>query len=425
MCSPPRLSSAVPAAPGETPIDFTVRGFAPDDSRRLTVILEGLCSPERRAVSFCSMDFLGLGSNATVRNVATSVLDEYTLGSCGPRGFYGTTRKHLELESRLASFAKTPDAISYSDATATVASAIPAFAKRGDVLIVDEGCSYGVMVGARLSRARIVLFRHNDTADLARHLVAVGAADAAFSSTQRRFVVVEGLYADSGDLAPLSDIVNLARQHRWRIIVDDSCGFAVLGRTGRGSIEHCGLAPEDVDVLVGSLSTTFASVGGFCVGSREVVDHQRLSGAGYCFSASAPPFLCATAVAAISEVDQRGEPQLRVLRDRAAALHRALLTEVSQLKVISAPHSPVQHLLLPVRGSMSQSGAVTAARDILRRCAEAGFLLSRSHAVPPITRTPTTIRVCVTAAHSVAEVDAMVAVLAAAVRAVLGSVLSS
>jgi len=189
------------------------------------------------------------------------------------------------------------------------------------------------------------------TPQTSRHLVAVGAADAAFSSTQRRFVVVEGLYADSGDLAPLSDIVNLARQHRWRHHGhSDSCGFAVLGQTGRGSIEHCGLAPEDVDVLVGSLSTTFASVGGFCVGSREVVDHQRLSGAGYCFSASAPPFLCATAVAAISEVDQRGEPQLRVLRDRAAALHRALLTEVSQLKVISAPDSPVQHLLLPVRG---------------------------------------------------------------------------
>lgn len=413
----------MPLAPAGqiSPVEFIVDEFVAEDPRRLVVRLAGGSGAPRRATSFCSMDFLGLGVSARVREAASRALDEYTLGSCGPRGFYGTTRKHLELEARLARFAGTPDAISYSDATATIASSIPAFAKRGDVLVVDEGCSYGVMIGARLSRARVVTFRHNDVADLERHLRAVGDADRAYASTQRRFVVVEGLFTDSGDLSPLVDIVQLARRHCWRVIVDDSAGIGVLGATGRGTIEHLGLASSDVDVLVGSLSTTFGAVGGFCVGSREIVDHQRLSGAGYCFSASAPPFLCATAAAAVSEVDERGAELLPALRSRAVAAHDALVSRVPQLRAISTPFSPVQHLRLPGRAATSYpSGADAAARDLIRRCAADGVLLSRSHAVPPVTRTPLSIRVCVTIAHTDAEIDAMVVALSTAARAVLG-----
>ena len=417
---------SVPAtsASAAPPFEFVVDGFAPEDPRHLTVCLQG---PEvRRATTFCSMDFLGLGAALRVRTAATAALDEYTLGSCGPRGFYGTTRKHLELEACLARFAGTPDAISYSDATATVASTIPAFAKRGDVLVVDEGCSYGVMIGARLSRARVVTWRHNDVTDLARHLVSVDAADHAFASTQRRFIVVEGLYADSGDLAPLVEVVQLARRHCWRVIVDDSCGFGVLGATGRGTVEHLGLVSADVDVLVGSLSTAFASVGGFCVGSREVVDHQRLSGAGYCFSASEPPFLCATVAAAVAEVDERGGELLPALRSRTEAVHRALAARVPHLRVVSSPVSPVQHLVLPARAAASSLGSAAAvAREILRRCADSGVLLSRSHAVPPITRPPVTIRVCVTVAHTDDEVEKMVDTLSTVVRSIFGDAPSS
>jgi serine palmitoyltransferase len=365
------------------------------------------------------MDFLGLGSSQPVRATAAATLEEYTVGSCGPRGFYGTTRKHLELEAAIARFLGTPDAISYSDATATIASSIPAFAKKGDVLVIDEGCSYGVMAGAQLSRARVVMFKHNDAADLAAKLEAVNAADAAYAATQRRFIVVEGVYLDSGDLAPLPAIVDLARKHCWRVVVDDSVGIGAIGRTGRGSIEHCGLLVSDVDVLVGSLSTAFASVGGFCVGPRDVVDHQRLSGAGYCFSASAPPFLCATAAAAIGQVQDDVEGRLCAeLKERCRAAHRALFDACGPpsgaLTLLSAPEVPVKHLQLPAGTPPS------AASEIIRLCCEAGFLVSRSHRSPSSSSpAPPKIRVCITLAHSDREVAAMAIVLGRAAQQVL------
>src|SRR5689334_14457026 len=98
----------------------------------------------------------------------------------------------------------------------------------------------------------------------------------------------------------LYQVMRLAAQYKWRVILDDRLAFGVLGSSGRGTAEHYGIAPTDIHVSVGSLSTTLGAVGGFCIGSREVVDHQRLSGAGYCFSASAPPFLCAAATSALA-----------------------------------------------------------------------------------------------------------------------------
>jgi hypothetical protein len=183
------------------------------------VLVEGDARPK---VSFTSQDFLGLGADAAVKEQARETLERYTVGSCGPRGFYGTTRKHLELEDDIAAFMRKDQSITYSDATATIASAIPAFAKRGDVLLVDARANYGIMAGARLSRSSIVKFRHNDLEDLKSKLQEVRSADERASGTAaqslalstRRFIVVEGLYANTGDLCPLDAIEALAREFK-------------------------------------------------------------------------------------------------------------------------------------------------------------------------------------------------------------------
>ena len=183
------------------------------------VRVEGDAQPK---VSFTSQDFLGLGSSAAVKEQARATLERYTVGSCGPRGFYGTTRKHLELEDDIAAFMRKDQSITYSDATATIASAIPAFAKRGDVLLVDARANYGIMAGARLSRSSIVKFRHNDLEDLKSKLLEVRSADERASGTAaqslalltRRFIVVEGLYANTGDLCPLDAVEELAREFK-------------------------------------------------------------------------------------------------------------------------------------------------------------------------------------------------------------------
>ena len=210
--------SASSAAPGATASGGGGGAAAATDFVH-GVLVEGDARPK---VSFTSQDFLGLGSSAAVKEQARATLERYTVGSCGPRGFYGTTRKHLELEDDIAAFMRKDQSITYSDATATIASAIPAFAKRGDVLLVDARANYGIMAGARLSRSSIVKFRHNDLEDLKSKLQEVRSADERASGTAaqslalstRRFIVVEGLYANTGDLCPLDAIEALAREFK-------------------------------------------------------------------------------------------------------------------------------------------------------------------------------------------------------------------
>ena len=320
---------------------------------------------------WCSSDYLGLGARASVRDESRKALEKFTVGSCGPRGFYGTTISHLDLERILADFLGTEESITYSDPTATVVSVIPAFAKRGDVLLIDSEANYGIQQGARLSRSKVVWWEHNNMEDLEKHLRAVEKADleggrgAGKGSEQRRFIVVEGLYANSGSLCKLPKVMQLAHSYKWRVILDDSLGFGVLGPTGKGTAERFGMTPsEGPHVTVGSLATTLGSVGGFCVGSREVVDHQRLSGVGYCFSASAPPYLCAAAGAALSEL--RREPYLvGELERKSQALHESLVKALTgRFHVCSDPSSPTKHLKLVEggKGKGARQGLATPPR---------------------------------------------------------------
>merc|ERR1719353_1030909 len=207
----------------------------------------------------------------------------------GPRGFYGTSDEHLRLEKRLAHFLETDDAVLYSDAATTPASVISAFSKRGDVIVCDEGISESNLTGLELSRSKLFFFKHNDMEDCERQMI---KADRYLKKknkqlVKRKFLVVEGLYRNYGDIANLVELKRLKEKYYFRAIIDDSMGICALGATGRGSIEHCGLKLSDFEILCGSLATSMASIGGFCVGYvPDVIDHQRLSGAGYVFSAS-------------------------------------------------------------------------------------------------------------------------------------------
>jgi len=320
------------------------------------VMVEGKDQP---LLNCASSDFLAFSSNRTVKAAAAATMEEFTFGSCGPRGFYGTTLKHLELEAALADFMGTQESITYSDNTAAVASAIPAFSKRGDLLVVDAGANHAIQTGCRLSRSKTVTFKHNNVQDLAAVLEKVVEDDKknpGRSLQHRRFIVVEGISAYWGDVAPLPEIVALAMHHKFRIILDDCLGFGALGPNGRGTLEHFGMPVESVDVFVGSLSTTLASVGGFVVGTQEVSDHQRLSGAGYCFSASTPPALCATATQALALMKSR--PALlgalhRTAADMHAALKTAGLNGTVSRGTVDAARAMAQNTVLPAASSVA------------------------------------------------------------------------
>lgn len=177
----------------------------------------------------------------------------------------------------MAKFTKTEEAVLYSYGFSTVASAIPAYAKAGDVIFCDAGVHFAIQKGLTASRSAIKFFKHNDLEDLKRLLDEQAVADKknpTKAKATRRFLVVEGLYMNHGDLCPLPELIKLKAEYKVRLFVDETVSFGILGKTGRGIAEHFGVDVLDVDHFSASLEHAIAAYGGFCYGTTFIVDHQ-------------------------------------------------------------------------------------------------------------------------------------------------------
>lgn len=335
----------------------------------------------KKMINMASFDFLGLAGRGEVKEAARAALNKYGCGSCGPRGFYGSIDVHVMAEQAMAAFLGAEEAISYSDAASSVSSTLPAFAKKGDLLIADEGVYEPIQTAINLSRAQVRYFRHNDMEDLERVLREVAEEDRRLDRNereQRRFIVVEGLYKNFGDLCPLPALIALKRQYRYRLYLDQTFSFGCFGTAGRGLAEHFGVPLADVEVMSVSISHALGSVGGMCVGTSEVVDHQRLSGAGYCYSASAPPFTSSAAMAALALLEK--EPELVTkLRENAVWLARAL-GKIPGLEVRSQEISPVLHVGVAkaVSDGWTREEEERVLQAIARACVDAGYAVVTS-----------------------------------------------
>ena len=298
-------------------------------------------------LNLASYDFLSLSNNDEVKKETIRCLEFYGVGSCGPRGFYGTIDQHLRIEAAVAKFCGVQEAIAYSEGASAVTSAISAFSKKGDLLLVDEACGLPILNGVDLSRSTVYYFKHNDMDDLESILKTIADDDRRLkrnSLDQRRFIIVEGLYRNTGQLCPLSKIIELKEKYFYRLIIDESLSFGAIGKTGRGVLEHFNVAPSEVEIRIISMDTTLASCGGICVGTREIVDHQRLSGAGYCFSASSPPFFSGAATVAL-EIMEKNPGLLAKLHSNANKLGTAL-EKIKGLKLYSNEKNPIMHLVI-------------------------------------------------------------------------------
>ena len=215
--------------------------------------------------NFSSFDFLGLqGSKLLIEN-AKKILREYGVGTCGPRGFYGTLDIHLKLEEEIASFLGTQAAIIYSQAFSTVSSAIPAFSKRGDVIVADESVNIAIKTGIELSRSKIFYFKHNDPKDLQRILAKVELLQAG-KPLYRKFLITEGIFYQDCSICPLEELISLKKQYKYRLFVDETLSFGSLGANGRGVTEHFGISATEIDLILGSLAHCIGAGGGFCAG---------------------------------------------------------------------------------------------------------------------------------------------------------------
>lgn len=385
-------------------------------------------NPQRTVLNMATHDFLSMSSNAEVKDASRIALDKYGCGSCGPRGFYGTIDVHLQLEQAIAEFTGTQGAIMYSDGASTVTSTIAAFAKRGDLLVVDDGVYEPIVTGVTLSRANIEWFRHNDMMDLRRVLEKVRKMDKVLGrkpSDQRRFIVVEGLYKNSGTIVPFDELAALKHEFNYRLILDESFSFGTLGPSGRGVLELYRKRPMyDAEIVTISLENALGSIGGVTVGNEEVVDHQRLSGAGYCFSASSPPF---TASAAISSLQQlASQPQIHSrLHDNIKAFHDKIKRVDKRvipdtLVCTSDERSPIVFLELdPADAAQTTYEANVSKLDVIvRDCLDNGVAIMSTQRRFHRKNIPSpAIRLALSAAHTDDDLDLVLSVLTNAVRA--------
>ncbi|KAI5381597.1 serine palmitoyltransferase component [Lathyrus oleraceus] len=241
----------------------------------------------------------------------SSALEKYGVGSCGPRGFYGTIGSSF------------------------IHKFIP-FNR-------DEGVHWGIQNGLYLSRSTVVYFKHNDMDSLSKTLENITSK---YKGTKnlRRYIVVEALYQNSGQIAPLDEIIKLKEKYRFRILLDEGNSFGVLGSSGRGLTEHYGVPVEKLDLITAAMGHALATEGGFCTGSARVIDHQRLSSSGYVFSASLPPYLASAAITAIDVLDENPN-LLTKLKNNIAVLWKGL-SRIPSFTIASHPESPIVYLRL-------------------------------------------------------------------------------
>ncbi|KAM9250964.1 serine palmitoyltransferase 1 isoform 1-T1 [Cariama cristata] len=375
----------------------------------------------KECINFASFNFLGLLDNEKVKSAAQASLKKYGVGTCGPRGFYGTFDVHLELEERLAKFMRTEEAIIYSYGFATIASAIPAYSKRGDIVFVDEAACFAIQKGLQASRSNIKLFKHNDMADLERLLKEQETEDQKNprkARVTRRFIVVEGLYMNTGDICPLPELIKLKYKYKVRIFLEESLSFGVLGEHGRGITEHFGINIDDIDLISANMENSLASIGGFCCGRSFIIDHQRLSGQGYCFSASLPPLLAAAAIEALNIMEDNPDI-FQTLRAKCERIHKAL-QGISGLKIVGESFSPALHLQLE-ESCGSRENDVKLLKRVVDYCMNNGIALTQARYLEKEEKClpPPSIRVVITVEQTEQELDKAASLLKEAAQSVL------
>lgn len=294
----------------------------------------------RTVTNLASYNFYNFNANEHIKEKAIQTLRTYGVGPCGPPQFYGTQDVHVKAEADIASYLGTEGCIVYAQSFSTASSVIPAFCKRGDVIIADEAVNYSIRKGLQASRSNIKWFKHGDMDDLERVMKTVAVEQAKGKKLTRRFIVTEGLFETRGDATDLPKLVEFKEKYKFRIILDETWSFGVLGRTGRGLTEAQNVDPQQVDMILGSLSGPLCAGGGFCAGAKDVVEHQRITSSAYTYSAALPAMLAMTASETVSLL--QSSPDILVqCRENIKAMRLQLEPRSDWVICTSAPDNPV------------------------------------------------------------------------------------
>jgi 8-amino-7-oxononanoate synthase len=285
------------------------------------LVMEKVLSPTRAIVQgketilLGTYNYMGMTFDSDVIAAGKEALDEYGAGTTGSRVLNGTYQGHKECEEALKEFYGTDHAMVFSTGYQANLGLMSTIAGKEDYIILDADSHASIYDGCALGNAQIVRFRHNSVEDLDRRLGRLPAEGG-------RLVVLEGVYSMLGDIAPLAEMVRVAKKHKAMVVVDEAHGMGFFGEHGRGVFEEAGVE-DQVDFVVGTFSKSVGTVGGFVVSNHPKFDVLRLVCRPYVFTASLPPSVVATAATSIRKLMHSGEKRAHLWKN-SKRLHQGL-----------------------------------------------------------------------------------------------------
>ncbi len=267
-----------------------------EDEQRPVTTFDG-----RKVINIASNNYLGLTTHPKLKEAALAALKKYGVGSGAVRTVAGTMAIHMELEEKIARFKNVEACVVFQSGFTANAGTVSAVLGKDDFIISDELNHASIIDGARLSRAKILVFRHKDVAHAEEQLASVKGQPG------RKLIITDGVFSMDGDIGPLPGLCDVAEKYGAIMMVDDAHASGVLGRNGRGTVDHFNVHGR-VDIQVGTLSKAIGALGGYVCGTRDLIDFLYHRARPFLFSTSHPPSVAATCIAAFDVLES--EPEL-------------------------------------------------------------------------------------------------------------------
>ncbi|MCL4506786.1 MAG: glycine C-acetyltransferase [Chloroflexi bacterium] len=337
----------------------------------------------KRVLNFCSNNYLGLANEPSLKMAAQKAIDQYGVGPAAVRTIAGTLSLHRKLEQRLAAFKGVADTISFQSGFASNLATVAGLVGKEDVVFSDELNHASIIDGSRLSGARIIRYAHNNPQALEDQIKQAGAY-------RRALVITDGVFSMDGDIAPLPDIVEVTERHNLLLMVDDAHGEGVLGRGGRGIVDHFGLHGR-VDIEIGTLSKAFGVVGGYVAAHSEIVEWLRQRGRPFLFSSAVTAADAAACLAAVDILEASTERVDKLWNNTGY-----FKTEMKRLGFdIGRSATPITPVMLGEAPLAQQFSRSLFERDVF----------AMSLGFPTVPKGKARIRVMISAAHEKTDLD--------------------
>jgi len=266
-----------------------------------------VCINGKKMILLSSNNYLGLANHPDVKNAAVDVLNKYGAGAGASRLISGNMEIHEKLEKKIAEFKGSESAILFSTGYMANIGVLSSLPGKGDLILSDELNHASIIDGCRLSQAETLVYPHIHINRL-NDLLLKSCKTSGHRDYHNRFIVTDGVFSMDGDMAPLPELLELAKKYNAFLMVDDAHGTGVLGETGRGVCEHFGLKDERI-IHIGTFSKALGSLGGYVAGSEIIIQYLKNRARSFIYSTALPPSVCASSIAAIENIEK--DPSIR------------------------------------------------------------------------------------------------------------------